>query len=189
MSLAEWFEKRKRENPEWEAEIDARIDDLIRDTFDADFNDADDHHGRVAVLVPEDKPIPELGRVIHLYDAEGNYCGGVVREIQDRLLFVECDWDTWWPGKPIPPDECPDQAKHRNPEGPNEDMGLCRLCRWPTFEMRPEGETYGDHWPDCSLPIRHERECVGGGAGHPRARKIRGYWPGQVAGRRGMRDA
>ena len=65
---------------------------------------------------------------------------------------------------------------HRPPEGPNEDIGQCRCWRL-TFEMRPEGETYGHHLPDCSLPLRHESYCRPGGDGHPPAPTIRGYWP------------
>jgi hypothetical protein len=77
---------------------------------------------------------------------------------------------------------CP--RPHRWPEGPNEDMGSCPLCWSGTWELRPEGETYGHHLPDCSLPRRHERNCVGGGAGHPPAAKIRGYRPRELPPRR-----
>lgn len=70
---------------------------------------------------------------------------------------------------------CP-LGPHRFPEGPNEDIGQCPECWAPTFEMRPENETYGDHLPDCSLPRRHESYCQPGGPGHPRAEIIRGYW-------------
>lgn len=86
------------------------------------------------------------------------------------------DWtDTggtrWWPAEP-----CPD-SPHRRPQGPNEDMAVCPTCGSPSHEMRPEGETYGLHDPDCSLSVRHESWCVGGGSGHPPAPVIRGYWP------------
>lgn len=47
----------------------------------------------------------------------------------------------------------------------------------PSWSMRPLGETYGTHLPDCSLPVRHESYCLPGGAGHPPAPRIRGYWP------------
>lgn len=72
---------------------------------------------------------------------------------------------------------CPDWDDHRGPEGPCEDLGQCSKCGSITFSLRPEGETIGFHAEDCSLPIRHERDCVGGGIGHPPG-IIRGYWPG-----------
>lgn len=72
--------------------------------------------------------------------------------------------------------ECP-LGPHRPPQGPNEDIGVCGTCWSPTWRLRPEGETYGVHLPDCSLPVRHESYCQPGGSGHPPAAKIRGYWP------------
>ena len=39
--------------------------------------------------------------------------------------------------------------------------------------LRPNGECYGHHAPDCSLPERHYGICVGGGSGH-RTTKLRG---------------
>lgn len=69
---------------------------------------------------------------------------------------------------------CP--RPHRFPEGPNEDLGCCPECGGISWELRPEGQTYGYHDTDCSLPNRHEGHCVGGGAGHPAAAKIRGYF-------------
>lgn len=82
----------------------------------------------------------------------------------------EIDNEPLWPyrGK-----VCPD-GPHRGPEGPNEDMGQCGKCGGFSFSMRPEGETFGRHWSDCSLPNRHQGECVGCGAGHPDAPMIRG---------------
>jgi len=71
---------------------------------------------------------------------------------------------------------CP-KGPHRPPEGPNEDLAQCAECWSPTYAMRPEGETYGEHLPDCSLPLRHESYCQPGGSGHPPAVKVRGYWP------------
>lgn len=68
---------------------------------------------------------------------------------------------------------CPD-APHRGPEGPNEDIGQCWTCGSLSFNMRPPGETFGEHLDDCSLPERHERACQPGGSGHPPSRKIRG---------------
>jgi hypothetical protein len=73
-------------------------------------------------------------------------------------------------------DTCPN-GPHRGPQGPNEDMGKCLDCWAPSYALRPEGETYGDHLSDCSLPRRHESYCEPGGAGHPAAPEIRGYWP------------
>lgn len=73
------------------------------------------------------------------------------------------------------PSSCP-YGPHRFPEGPNEDVAQCRHCSAPTHAMRPEHETIGLHLDDCSLPIRHEGRCVGGGEGHPVAPVVRGYW-------------
>lgn len=70
-------------------------------------------------------------------------------------------------------DLCPD-GPHRGPEGPNEDITQCAGCGSVTYVMRPPGETFGDHLPDCALPISHESYCQPGGSGHPRAEKIRG---------------
>lgn len=52
------------------------------------------------------------------------------------------------------------------------------MCYAPVAVMRPVGETYGLHDDDCSLPERHFGECVGGGAGHPVAVLVRGWWMG-----------
>lgn len=71
------------------------------------------------------------------------------------------------------PHECPD-APHRGPQGPNEDMSQCHRCLSLSWRLRPEGETFGHHLDDCSLPLRHEGYCVGGGDGHPVAEKVRG---------------
>lgn len=75
--------------------------------------------------------------------------------------------------------DCPEV--HRGPEGPNEDFGSCQHCGDINWELRPEGQTYGHHLPDCSLPNRHASYCVGDGDGHPPAALIRGYWPGDHA--------
>lgn len=85
------------------------------------------------------------------------------------------DW--WLPSYTYRREDCPNRP-HRAPEGPNEDMGNCPECGALSWELRPEGETYGDHRADCALPLRHPSYCVPGGNGHPRAPKIRGYWPG-----------
>lgn len=77
---------------------------------------------------------------------------------------------------PVPQAECPD-APHRPPQGPNEDVAQCGRCWGLSHAMRPDGETYGHHLPDCRLPRRHESYCEPGGSGHPPAAVIRGYWP------------
>lgn len=84
-----------------------------------------------------------------------------------------------WPGYLFTRAEC--TLSHRGPEGPNEDFGSCTQCGAISWELRPEGQTYGHHLPDCALPNRHERYCVSGGNGHPSAALIRGYWPGDHA--------
>lgn len=71
------------------------------------------------------------------------------------------------------PQGCP-EGPHRGPEGPNEDLVQCPRCWSISWALRPEGETFGHHLPDCSLPLRHEGYCVGGGSGHPPAAKVRG---------------
>jgi hypothetical protein len=68
----------------------------------------------------------------------------------------------------------PCEGNHRGPQGPNEDLSVCSYCHMPSYSMRPWGETIGTHKADCSLPIWHEGYCVGGGAGHPEAPRIRG---------------
>jgi hypothetical protein len=70
--------------------------------------------------------------------------------------------------------EC-DAGEHRGPEGPNEDLAQCPLCWSMTFSRRPDGETFGNHADDCSLPSEHLSFCVGGGSGHPPAPKARGW--------------
>ncbi|AMS02708.1 hypothetical protein BJD55_gp058 [Gordonia phage Yvonnetastic] len=72
-----------------------------------------------------------------------------------------------------PISNCP-KGPHRGPQGPNEDVSVCDVCWMMSYSMRPEGETFGWHIADCSLPVDHESYCVGGGDGHPPARKIRG---------------
>jgi hypothetical protein len=47
----------------------------------------------------------------------------------------------------------------------------------PTHSKRPAGETFGDHLPDCSLPVDHESYCQPGGSGHQTAETVRGFWP------------
>lgn len=71
------------------------------------------------------------------------------------------------------PDNCLD-LPHRGPAGPNEDIAQCPRCLSPTFSMRPQGETWGNHADDCSLPVDHQGFCEGGGSGHPPAAHIRG---------------
>lgn len=75
---------------------------------------------------------------------------------------------------PLPPGTpCPD-GPHRFPQGPNEDLGQCQKCGSPSWCMRPEGEEFGGHAPDCSLPRRHESYCKPGGNGHPDPEVMRG---------------
>lgn len=73
--------------------------------------------------------------------------------------------------------ECPHLARHRPPQGPNEDVAVCRECGTLTYSMRPPGETFGEHLPDCALPVDHSGYCVPGGAGHPPSTVVRGFWP------------
>src|SRR4051812_20630762 len=93
-------------------------------------------------------------------------------EFQEALskVPVNDDFMKYW-GKPCDLD-------HLFPSGPNEDIGQCR-CGAPIGVLRPEGETYGWHIADCSLPLRHRGYCVGGGSGHeiPTTEKIRGWFP------------
>ena len=83
-----------------------------------------------------------------------------------------CDDPPWWIPS-VTRAEC--TRVHRGPEGPNEDLGACPDCWSISYALRPEGETFGYHLPDCSLPERHESYCEPGGSGHPRAQKIRGW--------------
>lgn len=71
------------------------------------------------------------------------------------------------------PDQCPEQP-HREPQGPNEDIAQCGRCGAPTWSLRPDGEEFGGHLPDCSLPRRHTGYCTPGGNGHPEPRVRRG---------------
>ena len=73
----------------------------------------------------------------------------------------------------VPRNECPDRP-HRGPEGPNEDLGQCWKCGSLSHSMRPEGEEFGGHIKDCSLPQRHESYCKPGGQGHPEPKLRRG---------------
>jgi len=73
----------------------------------------------------------------------------------------------------VHPDECPD-GPHRGPEGPCEDLGQCGKCLSPSWRLRPKGERFGDHIPDCSLPDPHPGFCMGGGWGHPPTEVMRG---------------
>lgn len=65
---------------------------------------------------------------------------------------------------------------HRGPQGPNEDMGVCSKCWGMSWALRPDDESFGWHISDCSLDLRHESYCVGGGNGHamPQGWKLRG---------------
>jgi hypothetical protein len=74
----------------------------------------------------------------------------------------------------VPMSEC--TQDHRAPAGPNEDLSQCPDCWGITWALRPYGESFGWHLDDCSLPLRHEGYCVGGGEGHvmPDGWKLRG---------------
>lgn len=67
--------------------------------------------------------------------------------------------------------DCP--REHPEVAGPCMDVGVCPDCWMPIGVMRPQGETFGFHAEDCSLPERHYGYCVGGGTGHP-VGKVRG---------------
>lgn len=83
--------------------------------------------------------------------------------------------DDW--GLPfVSADMCP-LGPHRGPMGPNEDLSTCPMCWSMSWVLRPDGEEYGRHLPDCALPRRHPGLCVGGGTGHPPAPIQRGYFP------------
>lgn len=114
-----------------------------------------------------------LGRLVKLADNTHN-------SRPDRLAVLDDDTREWLTAKYARAravlEACPD-GPHRPPQGPNEDLSMCTTCWRPTYALRPEGETYGDHIADCSLPVRHEGYCQPGGGGHPRAANVRGYWP------------
>lgn len=96
-----------------------------------------------------------------------------VQQVRREDVDRQCVWST--------PPKCP-KGPHRGPQGPNEDIAQCPTCLSPTFAMRPEGETFGEHLSDCSLPLRHQGYCKPGGNGHEPSRKVRGF-PGTPAGR------
>lgn len=73
------------------------------------------------------------------------------------------------------------EHQHRGPQGPNEDLSQCPVCYMPSWAMRPDNEQFGLHDDDCSLPLRHEGYCVGGGEGHAPVEIVRGYWPNMDA--------
>ncbi|QMU97831.1 hypothetical protein FVO59_11905 [Microbacterium esteraromaticum] len=75
---------------------------------------------------------------------------------------------------PIEPRDC--TKPHPEPAGPNMDLGQCADCWMPIGVMRPDGESFGWHSADCSLPMRHSGYCQPGGVGHaiPDGWKIRG---------------
>ena len=113
-------------------------------------------------------------------------CGRAV-PLDNGLIGAHADQDIATPGttartckgtaKPPRPTvnllQCP-RGPHRRPEGPCEDVAVCPKCLSVTFAMRPPGECFGHHAPDCSLPERHESYCKPGGAGHPTG-VLRGY--------------
>ena len=106
---------------------------------------------------------------------------GAAEEMRKRIdsFHAEPVDDNW---EFTDPSEC--TIVHREPAGPNEDLAQCPKCWSMTFALRPEGETFGWHLDDCSLPMRHEGYCQPGGNGHvvPPGEKIRGYWPAPKTG-------
>jgi hypothetical protein len=48
---------------------------------------------RRAQFVPEGEP--EIGQWIELYDHEGNACWGVVTDLDDPIVWLRLDLDTW----------------------------------------------------------------------------------------------
>lgn len=66
---------------------------------------------------------------------------------------------------------------HRGPQGPNEDVAQCPRCWSMSFSRRPAGETFGEHLPDCSLPVDHLSYCEPVGSGHAPTDRVRGYFP------------
>jgi hypothetical protein len=51
---------------------------------------------------------------------------------------------------------------------------MCPRFSTPIGVLRPEGETFGHHLPDCALPVRHPGCGQPGGHGHAPAPVIRG---------------
>lgn len=82
-----------------------------------------------------------------------------------------------WGGNPWTPQHACPLGPHRGPEGPCEDLAQCPQCGAPTWSMRPPGEVYGGHAPDCAAPERHEGHCPPGGEGHGEPVLVRGYFP------------
>ena len=102
------------------------------------------------------------------YDDEGNIIGvGLFLPRETPKLNKLMSMEEYFESLPA----C---GPHRGPEGPNEDVAQCFKCHSMTYTMRPWGETFGPHRPDCSLPIWHESYCQGGGDGHPEAPNQRG---------------
>ena len=63
--------------------------------YRADFNDIDEN-GRLTVLLPTGAAHP-VGTKIHLYDADGNDCQGILTAVAGRIATIELDWNTWDP--------------------------------------------------------------------------------------------
>lgn len=76
--------------------------------------------------------------------------------------------------KPCEPGTC--EVLPRGPAGPNEDIGQCSKCWHMGAVLRPDGESFGWHGDECSLPMRHYGYCERGGTGHvmPDGWKLRG---------------
>lgn len=97
-------------------------------------------------------------------ELKDKYPNGIpLQEVTGEILRVLIEGNT-----------CKDHL-HGFPQGPNEDMGgFCMKSGQGIRTMRPDGETFGDHLPDCLLSIKHPGYCEGGGKGHTSARTIRG---------------
>ena len=63
----------------------------------ADFNDVDGDmiwtSLRRAEFVPEGEP--EAGQQIELWDHEGNTCMGIVAQVDDPIVYLRLDLNTW----------------------------------------------------------------------------------------------
>lgn len=67
-----------------------------------DFNDLDEQ-GRVLALLrlaPATAEV-EVGARAYLLDDEGNSCSGTIASIEDALIHIDADWDTWSPASDV----------------------------------------------------------------------------------------
>ena len=96
-----------------------------RDTVGAISNYLDDY----------EKRHPEWDRVRALRKAAEFFAAVEDVAILDPISMADCDED------------------HSGPQGVNEDIGSCPKCWGPVGVLRPDGESFGWHLDDCSLPI------------------------------------